>query len=308
MPSEEQGSHVAAEAAPRAEGESAASPLSAPHSTILNLYEIGLEGAVGDFRAEELAHGRWSAAVSHVAHRQVSHRTEKVLGWADVVTVQGWVTIAVIALLVRAGTRRLELVPRGLQTVWEFAYQTLDGFARNAIGPTGSRYTPLLGTFFIYILCLNLFGIVPGFISATSALNQTVALALCCFAAVQYYGLRASGWRYLMHFVGEPLWLAPINIPIHVIGELARPLSLSVRLFGNIFGEDTVIAALVALGGVIFMSVKVPVPVQLPMQFFGLFGSFVQALVFTMLAAAYLAGAVRHEHGPEQGHAEPAAA
>jgi len=308
LPAEEQGTHAETEAAPHTAGETTASPLSAPHSTILNLYEIGLEAGLGDFRGDELSHGRWSAAVSHVANREVSPRTEGVLRWADVVTVQGVVTIIAIALLVRAGTRRLELVPRGLQTIWEFAYQSLDGFAHNAIGPTGSRYTPLLGTFFIYILCLNLFGMVPGFISATSALNQTVALALCCFIAVQYYGVRAQGWRYVMHFVGEPLWLAPINIPIHVIGELARPLSLSVRLFGNIFGEDTVIVALVALGATIFAKIHVPIPVQLPMLFFGLFGSFVQALVFTMLAAAYISGAVSHAHAHEEGHGEAAAA
>ncbi|MBM4321145.1 MAG: F0F1 ATP synthase subunit A, partial [Deltaproteobacteria bacterium] len=158
--------------------------------------------------------------------------------------------------------------------------------------------TPLLGTFFLYILFLNLGGLVPGFISATAALNTTVALALCCFIAVQYFAFRSQGFAYLKHFVGEPWWLFPINVPIHVLGELARPLSLSIRLFGNIFGEDTVIAALISMG-VIALGAGgwfIPVPMQFPMLIFGIFGSFVQALVFTMLAASYISSVVQ-EHG-----------
>jgi F-type H+-transporting ATPase subunit a len=275
------------------------------HPTVLNAYPIVLEAFRGRFTATErqagLAH-RLSLAAQRAEEGQFSPATLAVLRWVDVNTVASWIMMATLIVLIRLGTRQMQRVPRRLQCIWEWAYESLEGFARSLIGDEeGRRFAPLLGTFFLYILFLNLGGIVPGFVSPTAALNTTVALALCCFLAVQYHGFRARGLGYLLHFVGEPLWLAPINIPIHILGELARPLSLSVRLFGNIFGEDTVIAQLITLG-VIVIGVRgfIPIPAQFPMLLFGIFGSFVQALVFTMLAGSYIAGAVG-EQGPGAG-------
>jgi F-type H+-transporting ATPase subunit a len=182
-----------------------------------------------------------------------------------------------------------------LQVLIEWTYETFAGFCRNVIGPESDRFVPFLATQFMFILLLNYCGLLPGFISPTTSLNITLALALSTFGMVQMAGFRAHGLRYLMHFVGEPIWLAPLNIPIHIIGELARPLSLSIRLFGNIFGEDMVIAKLIGMAAVA-LPWWLPIPFQFPMLLFGLFTGFVQALVFLILSAAYVGGAVdKHE-------------
>jgi len=278
--------------------------LAHPHPTVLNAYPIALEALAGrwDTPQEQQAGfaQRFQLAGQRYLHGHLSQTPQAIVSWVPVNTVGAWVMILALLLIVRLGTRRMQAVPGRLQSIWEWTYQTLNGFSRNMIGHKhGATFTPLIGTFFLYILFLNLGGLVPGFISPTAALNTTVALALCCFIAVQYFGFRHMGLGYLKHFVGEPWWLFPINIPIHVLGEFARPLSLSIRLFGNIFGEDTVIAALISMGAIALgaSGYYLPVPVQFPMLLFGLFGSFVQALVFTMLAASYIAGVVQeHEH------------
>jgi F-type H+-transporting ATPase subunit a len=274
--------------------------LAHPHATVLNAYPIVLEASAGRFTGDQRAAGfreRLNIAAERVKSGDLSPTPEAVLQWVNVNTVASWIMMAALILLIRLGTRRLKAVPSRLQNIWEWTYETLRRFTATMIGEQhAATFTPLLGTFFLYIFLLNLGGLIPGFVSATAALNTTIALALCCFLAVQYYGFRHSGLGYLMHFVGEPWWLFPINI----LGELARPLSLSVRLFGNIFGEDTVIAQLIAMGAIALGTTGwwLPVPVQFPMLLFGIFGSFVQALVFTMLASSYIAGVVA-EHGHE---------
>jgi F-type H+-transporting ATPase subunit a len=291
-----------AEGAEGGAGAHEGSLLAHPHPTVLNAYPIALEALAGRFTPAELQGGmvaRLRVAAQRASHGQFSPTPCTVLEWVPVNTVASWTMMLVLLLVVRLGTRRMRTIPGRLQSIWEWTFQTLNGFTVNMLGAEhGASFTPLIGTFFLYILFLNLGGLVPGFISPTAAFNTTVALALCCFVAVQFFGFRHQGLGYLKHFVGEPWWLFPINIPIHVLGELARPLSLSVRLFGNIFGEDTVIARLIALGVVALgaSGYFVPIPFQFPMLLFGIFGSFVQALVFTMLAASYIAGVVQ-EHG-----------
>ena len=277
--------------------------LAHPHPTVLNAYPVALEALAGRWDApDEQQAGfaeRFQLAGERYLHGHLSPVPQTVLAWAPVNTVATWVMMFALLLVVRLGTRQMQAIPGRLQGIVEWAFQSLNGFTINMIGGRhAAQFTPLLGTFFLYILFLNLGGLVPGFISATAALNTTVALALCCFIAVQYFGFRSQGLAYLKHFVGEPWWLFPINVPIHILGELARPLSLSIRLFGNIFGEDTVIAALISMGVVALGASGryIPVPMQFPMLIFGIFGSFVQALVFTMLAASYI-GSVVQEHG-----------
>lgn len=302
MPSQVQSQHVlSSEQAGGSNQVHEDNPLTHPHPTVLNAYPILLEACAGRFKPEEAQGGiaaRFRLAAERAREGHFSPAPEVILQWVPVNTVGSWLMMAVLLLVVRLGTRQMRSVPGRLQNIWEWTYQTLNGFSTNLIGHKyGPAVTPLLGSFFLYILFLNLGGLVPGFISPTAGLNTTVALALCCFLAVQYLGFKHQGLRYLMHFVGEPWWLFPINIPIHILGELARPLSLSIRLFGNIFGEDTVISVLVSLG-VIALGAGgyfIPVPAQFPMLLFGIFGSFLQALVFTMLAASYIAGVVQ-EH------------
>lgn len=199
-----------------------------------------------------------------------------------------WTVIILLVIGIIVGTRHMKRVPRGFQNFWEWTYEVFRNFAISVMGPGGEKYMPFLACCFIYIFCLNVFGIIPGFISPTSTINMTAALALTVFVYVQVEGFRAHGIGYLKHFLGEPLWMAPLNVIIHVIGELAKPVSLMIRLFGNIFGEETVVAELTKLALKIQQSILVPIPIQLVMVLFAIFGGFIQALIFTMLTAVYL--------------------
>jgi F-type H+-transporting ATPase subunit a len=219
--------------------------------------------------------------------------------------------IVIIALTIFAilATRRLSKVPESrFQNFVELIVSSLNNFVVGIIGPGGEKYTPFIGTIFIYVLVMNLLGLVPGFKAPTSNLSTTIALALIVFVTYNYYSIRAIGiLGWVMHLLGNPQsvveWcLVPLMFPIHVIGELARPLSLSVRLFGNIFGEETILVILAGMSVVLLRYHHTPVltiPVQFPMMVFAVFTSFVQALVFAMLTTIYIAiGVAGHEeHG-----------
>lgn len=206
------------------------------------------------------------------------------------------IAILVLALVSLCGTRRLKKVPGPLQNVLEMLVSGLFGFIDSIIGPHGRKYAPFIASLFIYILFMNLMGVVPGFKSPTSGLNMTVALAITAFLYVQYQAIRQNGaWGYFKHFWGDPWWLGFLMFPIHVIGEIAKPLSLSIRLFGNIFGEDKIIIILAGLSPYIIKPWLKLVPVQFPMMAFAVFTSFIQALIFTVLTAGYLAVLIAHE-------------
>lgn len=212
--------------------------------------------------------------------------------------------------MVREGQR----VPGRKQMIAEMIYASLDNFVHGLIGEHYKKYVPLVATAFIYIFVMNVIGIIPGWKSPTSNVNVTAAMALVVVLYVQYEGIRVNGFGgYLKHFLGEPLWLAPLNFPLHIIGEFAKLLSLTIRLFGNIFGEDVVIVILTALG---IMFTRGIVPFQFPMYFFAIFTSFVQAMVFSILACVYIAlmtshedheGHGHHAHGDDGGHIEESA-
>ena len=205
---------------------------------------------------------------------------------------------AVLALVSILSTRHLRKIPiTRMQNLLELSVSALKNYTVSIIGPGGEKHTSFIGTLFIYILCMNLLGLIPAFKSPTSNLTITASLAIVVFIYYNYAGIRATGLKaWWKHLMGEPVWLFPLMLPIHIIGELARPLSLAVRLYGNIFGEETVIAILAAMSFVVIPHV-IAVPYQLPLMIFGVFTAFVQALVFSSLAAIYIGLAVaNHEH------------
>jgi F-type H+-transporting ATPase subunit a len=192
-----------------------------------------------------------------------------------------------LALSIKA-TRGLGVRPGPWQNLGEQIVEAFDYMAESVIGHRGKKYASLLGTCFLFILFMNLLGLVPFCKSPTASLNVTVSLAITAVFLVHVYSIREVGIKkYVMHYIGEPLWLGPLMLPLHIIGELAKPLSLSIRLFGNIYGEDMIIIVLMALGAFL-LPIFLPIPVHFPMMAFGIFTSFVQALVFTMLIAAYI--------------------
>jgi len=198
------------------------------------------------------------------------------------------VTVVLLVTLGRLATRRLSLVPSGLQNVFEAVLEMILNFMADIMGEkTARRFFPMIATFSLFIFTCNMMGIIPGMGSATANLNVTVGCALIVFATTHIVGIKEHGIKYIRHFTGPVLWLAPLMLPIEIIGHLARPVSHSLRLFGNIMGEDTLLIILAGL---------VPFLVPLPIMVLMLFTSFVQTFVFVLLAILYVQGAVEHAH------------
>lgn len=208
-----------------------------------------------------------------------------------------------IIVVARLASRKPELQPGRLQNFVEFIVEELEKFIVGILGPRGRKYVPFLGTLFVYILCLNYSGLVPLMKAPTANINETVALALCVFCYVQYTAVRENGVRgYIDHLMGQPRsavqWaLVWVMVPVHIIGELAKPVSLACRLFGNITGEDVLIFAFVMLGVALtsFTNVPVGIPLQIPFYGLAVLLGFVQALVFTLLSTVYFVMVLPHE-------------
>jgi F-type H+-transporting ATPase subunit a len=207
-------------------------------------------------------------------------------------------------LISLAGTRRLSLRPRGLQTILEMLVGGLRGLVVGIMGPRGTDFVPFIGTFFVYIACMNLMGLIPGFMAPTSNLNVTAGLALCVFVVVQFYGFREHGTGYLKHFIsGVPtqfpyIVLAPLVFIVHFLGEVFRPVTLAIRLFGNLMAEEMVVLILIGLVAGLARH-WIPIPVQFPNLVLGLLISVVQAAIFSILATVYLDGVVQHGEAHE---------
>jgi F-type H+-transporting ATPase subunit a len=146
---------------------------------------------------------------------------------------------------------------------------------------------PLLGGFMLFILAANLIGLVPGFNPPTDQYNVTLPLALCTFVTAHFLGIRAHGGAYIKKFMGPLWWIAPLMFPIELISHLVRPLSLSVRLFGNMTGDHKVVLVFSSL-----LAFGLPVP----FMGLGIFVSFLQAFVFVLLSAVYFQDALDHPH------------
>jgi F-type H+-transporting ATPase subunit a len=241
-------------------------------------------------------------------------------GWAHFlhefeVVIFSLLIALLITLVAVLASRTPRMIPGGLQNVVETLVEALYDFIVGILGPRhGPRYVPFLGTLFIYILTMNLFGLIPFMDSPTSSLNVTVALAITVFLYAQAIGFRQLGVvGWLDHMLGNPRnltqWLlAPLMLPIHLMGELAKPISLSARLFGNVFGEDMLLVAFVTLGVIIGGLVHSPVglPLQLPFLFLALLTGTLQALVFTVLSTIYILLMLPHEEHQEHAeHTEP---
>jgi len=184
-------------------------------------------------------------------------------------------------------SKSLKLVPGRLQNFLEVVIGGLKNLLVDTMGEHGMRFFPLIATIALFIFTCNMAGIIPGFYSPTANLNTNLCMALTVFLLTHIVGVRIHGMKYLKHFMGPVWWMAPIMIPVELIGHLARPLSLTMRLFGNIFGEDLVLVVLLAL---------VPFLVPMPMLVLMIFTSVLQAFVFTLLAMMYISGAMEDAH------------
>ena len=205
--------------------------------------------------------------------------------------------VLALGILVFFASKRKGFIPGNrLQAALEVIVEGLDDFVCGIMGPKGRRFTPFIGTLFIYILCMNLSGLIPFMKSSTASWSTTLALALCVFIYVQYTAIRELGFLgYLDHLAGQQrgalAWtiIMPLFMLIlHILTELIRPVSLSLRLRGNIWGDEVLIALLAGFG------IK-----GLPLLFFnmlmGILASVVQASVFCLLTTIYLALVLNYE-------------
>ncbi|HEY7212582.1 MAG TPA: F0F1 ATP synthase subunit A [Bryobacteraceae bacterium] len=198
------------------------------------------------------------------------------------------VVVAFIVVLFSFLRMRLSVdKPGKLQHIFELAYDFVRSSAEEVVGHEGPRYTAFFGTIFLFILFMNLIGLIPGFDSPTMFTPVPLGLAVVTFLFYHGTGLRAHGAGYIKQFLGPMLLLIPLMLPIEIISHFARPLSLTVRLFANMFAGEQVYLTFITLTKFI-----------IPVIFIGLhlFVSFLQAYIFMLLAMVYVGGAVSHEH------------
>ncbi len=192
-----------------------------------------------------------------------------------------------LILFFSLSSKKTRLIPSKLQSVLELIIQFFESLLTDLIGKEGKKYLPLVGTVGLFILVCNLMGLVPGFMSPTSKLNVTAGCALTVFLYYHWQGVKAQGlFKYLKHFMGPIPLLAPLMVPIEIISHFSRPLSLSMRLFGNIFAEELLI---------LIMASIIPFLLPLPFMAIAIITAVVQAYVFVLLSCIYIAGAVAHE-------------
>ncbi len=187
-----------------------------------------------------------------------------------------------------------ELIPPeklNIRNIFEIFTEGVIKFLDDIIGPRGREFLPLMGTLACFILFSNLLGLVPGFLPPTDNLNTTVACALVVFFATHYYGIKTHGLKYIKHFMGPVWWLSPLFFIIEVISHLARVLSLSMRLFGNIMADHTLLSLTLLTPS--FLAILLP-PLAM---FLGIFVSLIQAFIFTLLSMVYISLAIEEaEH------------
>jgi F-type H+-transporting ATPase subunit a len=202
--------------------------------------------------------------------------------------IYSWFVILLLIIFAVLATRKIELIPTKAQNFFEILISGMEEFMVDITGEEGRWFFPVIATVFIYIATCNLLGLVPGFYPPTASINTTVSCAIPVFLFTHFIGIRYHGIKYVKHFLGPVWWLIPIILPIEVIGHLARILSLSFRLFGNITGHELVLAILFMLAGAFFA--------PLPIMAMGIFVALVQAFVFFLLSIMYFAGAMEEAH------------
>jgi F-type H+-transporting ATPase subunit a len=195
---------------------------------------------------------------------------------------------AKFAKTTRTGDKGL-VPPRSmnLSNFFETMAESVFGMVEGAMGEKNAqKFFPLIAALFFFVIFNNFCALIPGFIAPTDTLKTNVGIALAVFFLTHYYGVKEHGLAYFKHFLGPSPALAPLMLPIELISHLARPLSLAVRLMGNMMADHKVVMSFFAL---------VPLLVPIPFLILGILVCLIQALVFATLAAVYIGMAVEHE-------------
>ena len=252
-------------------------------------------------------HGTWFDYLNRFSWwRDLDHKAMELLGRKAGVGMfpTGWTlthvlgTLLVVlfvlfgALAFFKGTKSADkgIVPprkMNLRNFFEYMAESVYGLVEGAMGEKNApRFLPLIGALWLFILFNNLYARIPGFSAPTDTLKTNVGIALAVFFLTHYYGVKEHGLSYFKHFLGPSPALIPLMLPIELISHIARPLSLAIRLMGNMMADHKVVMSFFAL---------VPVLVPLPFLLLGLLVCLIQALVFCTLAMVYIGMAIEHE-------------
>ncbi|MEA3417322.1 MAG: F0F1 ATP synthase subunit A [Thermodesulfobacteriota bacterium] len=207
---------------------------------------------------------------------------------ANVHVIYSWFVMILLIVFGAIAAKSMQMVPSKMQNLFEIAISGMEEFMIEITGEEGRWLFPIIATVFIYISVCNLIGLIPGFFPPTANLNTTLSCALTVVIFTHIIGLKYHGIKYIKHFIGPVWWMVPLIFPIELIGHLARILSLSFRLFGNMMGHELVLGILFALAGLFFA--------PLPIMALGVFVALVQAFVFFLLSIMYFTGALEHAH------------
>ena len=229
-----------------------------------------------------MGHFNWIQYLTQIEHH-----------YAHVVTavaVTAFIFVLGIYARVQLGSGEVAVVPAGKFSVRGFFAMVTEGIytlADQVIGHDGARYVPLAASIFTFVLINNLIGLFPGMTPATDNLNTSFAIGMFSFIYYNYIGLKYEGFNYLKHFLGPVWWLAWLILPIELISHAFRPLTLGLRLAGNITADHTVVGVFHQL-----------FPIGLPVPFYamGLIVSLIQAFVFALLTLVYVMLAKAHDH------------
>ncbi|MDR2198085.1 MAG: F0F1 ATP synthase subunit A [Deltaproteobacteria bacterium] len=195
-----------------------------------------------------------------------------------------WFFAVILIIIGYLATRRLSVVPGNLQLLFELVVDNMYKFQESVMGKRGMVFFPMCCTMIILVFFCNFNGLIPGSFAPTSNLNTTLAYAVMIVFLTHFMGFKIHGVSYVKHFMGPSPILAPLMFVVEIVSHAARVVSLSFRLFGNVLGEDLVIAVLLMLAGQYFL--------PLPMMFLGLFTGFLQAYIITLLAMVYIGEAL----------------
>ncbi|MFC1488250.1 F0F1 ATP synthase subunit A [Thermodesulfobacteriota bacterium] len=202
--------------------------------------------------------------------------------------IYSWVVMTLLIVMGAIGAKSVSLIPTKMQNFLEIIISGMEEFMVDITGEEGREYFFIIATVFLYILVCNLIGLVPGFFPPTANLNTTLSCAIVVVFATHVIGIKHHGAKYVKHFMGPMLAMAPLIFIIEIIGHTARLLSLSFRLFGNMVGHEIVLGILFMLAGLFFA--------PLPIMALGIFVSFIQAFVFFLLSIIYFTGSIEHAH------------
>lgn len=211
-------------------------------------------------------------------------------------TLSGLLTLLIILFLGLKYKKAVEsnpdeIIPDGkfsIRSVIDSVMDFVSDLVKDIVGPRYLEYMPLLAGTFLFILISNLCGMVPGFAPTTVSINTNLAMGISIFLYYTWAGIKEHGAGYINQFLGPVLWLAPLFVIIELVAHLARPVSLSLRLMGNIFGDHLVLS--------VFNELTYGIIAPAMFMFFGLMVACLQSFIFTLLSSIYISLAISHDH------------